>query len=362
MKSFSAVFLFVATVSFFITGCVRETFVSSADRHIQYEGRIKTTARNVVFFWPGSSAKIVVKGRGKVFAVLKDENGKNYYDIILDRDPIRVLHPDTLKQRYLLASFDGGTHSVQLFKRTEWDKGYTLFYGFVLQGNLQIINPPQKKHLKLEFYGNSITAGYAVDDDPSHSHPDSIFTNNYDSYAAITARYFHADYRCICKSGIGILISWFPLTMPQLYNRLNPVDSLSRWDFKKYTPDVVVINLLQNDSWLVNRPSFPEFKKKFGTRPPSPETIIQAYKNFVLKIRKAYPRAKIICMLGNMDITRKGSPWPGYVKKAVQQMHDKKVYTLFVPYKNTPGHPGRHEQQVLADSLIGKIKRINAFR
>jgi hypothetical protein len=33
---------------------------------------------------------------------------------------------------------------------------------------------------------------------------------------------------------------------------LDPVDSTSKWDFSGYTPDVVVINLFQNDSWLVN--------------------------------------------------------------------------------------------------------------
>ena len=49
-----------------------------------------------------------------------------------------------------------------------------------------------------------------------------------------------------------------------MYNRLIPTDSTSKWNFSLYQPDVVVINLLQNDTWLVNLPEHEEFKKRFG--------------------------------------------------------------------------------------------------
>jgi hypothetical protein len=56
-----------------------------------------------------------------------------------------------------------------------------------------------------------------------------------------------------------------------------------------------------------------------------------------------------------MDITRKGSPWPGYVEKAVASLNDARIYTHFFPYKNTPGHPQVSEQQAMAKSLIAFI-------
>ena len=148
------------------------------------------------------------------------------------------------------------------------------------------------------------------------------------------------------------MVSWFPLIMPEMYDRLDPTDSTSKWDFSKYTPDVVVINLLQNDSWIVNMPNNEQFKNRFGTKRPDSSFIIDAYKNFVQTIRKTYPATQIICMLGNMDITRKGSPWPGYVERAVAQLHDKQIFTYIAPYKETPGHPKVKEQQMLADGLI----------
>jgi hypothetical protein len=58
-----------------------------------------------------------------------------------------------------------------------------------------------------------------------------------------------------------------------------------------------------------------------------------------------------------MDATKEGSPWPGYVKQAVEQLHDSKMYTLFFPYKNTGGHPKVAEQKIMANELIEFIDK-----
>jgi len=117
----------------------------------------------------------------------------------------------------------------------------------------------------------------------------------------------------------------------------------------------VVINLFQNDAWITNMPTHDQFKRRFGTQKPSEDFIIRSYQNFVGSVRRVYPKAQIICMLGNMDITREGSPWPGYVQKAVQGMNDPHIYTLVVPYKNTPGHPKTEEQRAMGEKLISFI-------
>lgn len=186
--------------------------------------------------------------------------------------------------------------------------------------------------------------------------PDSTFTNNYKSYAAITARHFDAEYSCIAKGGIGIMLSWFNFTMPQLYDRSAPNDESTLWNFKQYKPQVVVINLFQNDSWLVNKPERKEFKKRFGTRPPDERYIINAYKGFVSSIRSKYSRASIICALGSMDAIKEGAPWPRYVQTAVDELNDEKLFSLVFAYKNTPGHPKVHEHEVMAKQLIAFIE------
>jgi hypothetical protein len=56
-----------------------------------------------------------------------------------------------------------------------------------------------------------------------------------------------------------------------------------------------------------------------------------------------------------MDATKTGSPWLGYIDEAVASLHDRKIFTHFIPYKNTNGHPSAKEQQAMADDLIGFI-------
>ena len=331
----------------------KELIVNYSNPQIKYSGRIDTTTMKAAgLFWSGTSIEANFKGRS-IAALLDDTEGDNYYDIIIDGGSPTIFRPDTLKQYYTLASgLSGGKHSIEIFKRTEWTRGSSRFYGFKIKGHPDLIPRPASEKRKIEFYGNSITAGYAVEDFSGKDRPDSTFTNNYLSYAAITARHFNAAYRCICRSGIGIMVSWYPQIMPELYYRLNPNDENSHWDFSNYTPDIVVINLFQNDSWIVNMPNNEQFKRRFGDESPDDPFIIKSYENFVRAIRKVYPNASIICMLGNMDITKTGSKWPGYVKQAVANLNDPKIYTLIVPFKNTNGHPSIAEQQELANSLI----------
>jgi len=323
---------------------------------IYYEGRIMYKADAAELTWPGTSATILFNGAG-ISAILKDADTANYYNVIVDDQRIFKIHTDTAKRSYVLASgLPEGKHKVQLFKRTESEWGITRFYGFETTGDTKLLPAPAAKKRKIEFYGNSITCGYAMEDSSGNDSGHGYFENNYLSYAAITARHFDAQYACISKSGIGIMVSWFPIIMPQMYDRLDPADSTSKWDFTKYTPDIVVINLLQNDSWIVNMPDNEQFKYRFGTKAPDEKSIIISYKNFVTTIRNKYPNANIICALGSMDATREGSPWPGYIMKAIGQLNDPKIYTHFFKFKNTDGHPKIAEQKAMANSLIEFIE------
>ncbi|MEP4534423.1 MAG: SGNH/GDSL hydrolase family protein [Cyclobacteriaceae bacterium] len=335
----------------------KKLVVDSSDPSIAYASRIELDNENGVdLYWSGASVKITYEGEA-VYAWLQDESGDNYFNVVLDGDSTRIIQPGTTKTRYLLADHQSeGRHSVELFKRTEWDKGKTTFFAFEIAGHNPEILEQVEMSRKIEFYGNSISAGYAVDDLSGKDSPDSIFTNAYVSYPALVSRALDAEFRCICKSGIGVMVSWFPLIMPELFERLNPADTNSRWDFTRYQPDLVVVNLLQNDSWIMLDNENEEFRNRFGDEAPQPEQIVQAYASFVSKLRGHYPDSHIICMLGNMDITKEGSPWPEYVQQAVEHLDDPKIHTHFVSFKGRDGHPSRLEQQQIALSLTSFIK------
>ena len=324
---------------------------------IQYEGRIAFSDSTASLNWSGSSVSLNFRG-SEISAILKDADTANYYNVILDDKVILKIQLDTIKKSYILASgLSKGKHKIQLFKRTEWRKGQTYFYGFETNEVTKIVKPSKPKKRKMEFYGDSITCGYGIEEQNGKDSGVGRFENNYLTYGAITARYFDAQFSCIANSGTGIMVSWFPSTISDIYNLTNPHDKNSTWNFNKYTPDVVVINLFQNDSWIVNQPKNAEFIKKFGSKKPNEDFIVKSYENFVKSIREKYPNTSIICALGNMDATKDGSKWPEYITKAVKNLQDKKIYAHFFTYKNTSGHPKVSEQKAMADSLIAFINQ-----
>lgn len=335
-------------------------FIDFSDSRINYEGRIGTLTGARQLYWAGSTINIVFKGI-EVWAKMNDEKGDSYYTVIIDNDSIRKMPLVKGSHLYKLCDdLTDTTHTLTLFKSTQWDKGSTLFYGFMLGAGTKLLAWVNTKKRAIEFYGNSITCGSAVEDTAGHNSGGARYENNYLSYAAITARHYNAAYQCIARSGIGLMVSWYPLIMPEMYNRLNPRDVKGRWNFTQFTPGIVVVNLMQNDSWLVKLSSNEQFIKRFGKKPPTARFIVAAYKQFITGIRNKYPNTNIICALGSMDAVAPDSPWPSFIQQAVQQMHDKKIYAFFFPYKNTPGHPGISEQRQMAESLIcfidGNIK------
>lgn len=334
----------------------KEIVIDYINQNINYSGRIDFSSNESAdLYWSGSSIKINFEGNS-IDVLMQDEDSLNYYNLILDRDSIIIFHPSKEKKYYsLLSGLEKGKHSLEIFRRTEWSKGKTSFFGFKIKGDAKVLPQDKAKKHRIEFYGDSITAGYANEDPLGKDNPDTTNTNNYMSYAAITARNFDAEYSCIAKGGIGIMISWFDFTMPDIYDRLVPNDKNSKWEFLLYTPEIVVVNLFQNDSWLVNMSDRKEFKEKFGDKAPSDEFIVDAYKNFIQSIRNKYPEANIICALGNMDATRDGSLWPSYIDSAVEKLNDKKIKTCFFPFKNTKGHPSIAEHKKMAKTLTSFI-------
>ena len=343
------------SVLLLITGlnfsCTAQTAVKFNDAKIRYSGRVAMSDSTAVLAWPGTSVDINFKGTG-IVATLNDERGDNYYNVIIDGKVMKNLHLKSGKTAdTLITGLPDSDHHLELFKRTEFSMGRTQLFSLQTIGGT-FLAPPAAKKRKMEYFGDSITCGYADEDTEGKDRGTSTYENGYLSYAALTARHFDAEFVNTSKSGIGVLVSWFPLTMPEMYDRLDADGPQSKWNFNKYTPDLVIINLFQNDSWIVEKPDNEQFKIRFGKTAPTEEQIEKAYAGFVKNVRSKYPKAKIICALGSMDATRSGSPWPGYIEKAISALNDKKIYTHFFAYKNTPGHPSVKEQQDMADDLI----------
>lgn len=333
--------------------------VKPGNKQITYMGRVAVNEDSAAFYWPGTSATINFTGTS-IKATMKSLREEGYFYAIIDNDPSKAFKfgsDSTTRTFSLAADLPYGKHTLQLYKISN-NTSANIFYGFEIGGKAKVRKSSKLPARRIEFYGNSITAGHGVDV-PEGKGDSGLpqFFNNYYTYAALTARHFNTQHSFIARSGIGIMVSWFPEIMPEVYDRLDPFDSTNKWDFSRYTPDVVVINLFQNDYWLTNNPRHEQFKRRFGNTKPTEAFIIQSYQDFVATIRAKYPKAHIICALGNMNATEAGSQWPGYIEQAIAGLKDSKIHSVFFPYKNTSGHPNKKEQKAMADQLIQFIDK-----
>lgn len=330
--------------------------IKAGNPNFLYTGRINfTNEETPIFYWPGTYVKANFEG-SLLKIVLDDKKGDTYYDVFIDHDYDKphIINCSKGVNNYLISSTLKDTvHSLLIFRRTEASTGPTKFLGIQLNSGKRLLEPPERPEHKILFYGNSITCGMGNEAPDSSGDDNFAQEDNFKAYGAVAARLLNSDYMCISKSGIGIIISWFDLIMPDYYYRLNPGDSLSQWNFNKYNPDVVVINLFQNDSWLIDR-----------LKPiPDSSQIVKAYFDFVTQVRMHHPNSFIICALGNMDATKKGSPWPGYIEEAVKKMqteqNDQSITTLFFPFnENWLKHPRVRHHLIMGQNLAKFIKKV----
>lgn len=334
------------------------TSIAAGDKRLQYTGRVDYShADTPQISWPGTS--IAGNFTGQYLSItLDDQLGKNYFNVFIDnnfQNPV-VIKAERGEKKYVIADkLAPGKHSFLLTKRTEGEEGATTIKHFELADGEKLLAPPARLQRKIEFFGDSITSGMG-NESPDEG-PDDLLKdkNNFMAYDAITARNLDAELHVTSQSGIGIMISWFPFTMPQFYDQLNAVgNNDTQWDFSSWTPDVVVINLFQNDSWLTDR------EHRLNPN-PTDEQRIQAYVNFVKTIRGKYPNAFIVCALGSMDATKAGSKWPGYVTTAVSRIKQEnpaeKMDTLFFEFTGYEAHPRVKHHQVNAAKLTAFIKK-----
>ncbi len=333
------------------------TGIAPDNARLQYTGRIDFSAPAApVLSWPGTA--IAGRFSGSSLALdLDDQNGRNYFNVFIDGEHMAplVLQAEKGQQRYLVAQgLAPGAHSFLLTKRTEGEEGATVFRGLVLDDGGGLLPPPPRPKHRIEFFGDSITSA-SGNEAPFNGRDDlAADKNSYMSYAQIAARQLGAEVHLTSQSGIGVMISWFPFTMPDFYDQLSAVgNNDSHWDFSRWTPEVVVVNLMQNDSWLIGR------DHKLQPEPGEDQRI-EAYRTFVKRIRQLYPNAYIVCALGSMDATRAGSAWPGYVKTAVERMRredgDRRIDSLFFEFTGYGQHPRVRQHQENAAKLAAFIR------
>jgi lysophospholipase L1-like esterase len=245
-----------------------------------------------------------------------------------------------------------GEHTVELYRQGEASFGYSVLHGVVVAGEL--LPPPAAATRRLEIVGDSITAGYGNEG----TSPDCSFSaqteNHYLTYGALLARSLDAELSTVAWSGKGVVSNYAgnrDSPMPQLYDRAEPSDEKSTWDFSLWQADAVLINLGTNDYSTDNDPTDEEFTNE--------------YEKLLMTIRVRYPRARIMCTVGPLLDGRDLDTAEANIQAAVQRRvtaGDSAATFHAMKVANTaPGcdwHPGLGTHAVMAEQLRPIVKKV----
>ena len=221
------------------------------------------------------------------------------------------------------------TANVQVIKLTESPMSAAGVKPLETDDGASIV-PAAERPLKMEFIGDSITCGYGVDDEVAEHQFKTATEDVTRAYAYKTARMLNADYSMFSASGYGIITGYIEgdvkledQRLPQFYESLGysrgsfggvkPQDVA--WDFSRFVPDIIVINLGTNDD---------SYCRDFADR----RADYQAeYVKFLKEVRRLNPDSVIFCGVGIMG-TRIYLPLARPAAAYCAETGDRKVFTV----------------------------------
>jgi lysophospholipase L1-like esterase len=295
------------------------------------------------FCWSGTT--IAARFTGTSIGVRLRDSG-NHFHVTLDGNALPVLAAAPWQERYPLASgLSPGPHELVLHRRTEAFVGETQFLGLELAADGALLPPPAPATRRLELVGDSITCGYGLEGADQYEPFSPATENHHLAFGAVTARALGAEAVSIAWSGKGLVRDWkgdTALAIPDLYERAL-AERPAPWDFARWTPDAVIINLGTND---------------FG--PGDPGAVFgDTYRTFVARVQARYPRAHVLCTLGPLMSTPQVERARTYLGPVLAIPGVS--YLEFPRQDGSLGygcdfHPSRATHQAMADRLVPALR------
>ena len=348
---------------------LKGTIISPTDQHILYTGRISfTNPERPTWNYPGIQIIAAFEGTS-LRMIAKPQSG--YFMAQIDQaEPFKVAFRGERDSVVTLATaLSDGRHLVRLMYIIEGYEIFPEFWGFALDKGRQLIDAPVLPSRKIEFIGNSITCGYGNEGLKKEEHFDYATENHYYSYASIAARNLEAQHWVVARSGIGayrnydgpkkgnpescMLVqyeytgyAWKPeLRKEQTFLR-------EKWDFSRYQPDVVCINLGTNDL------STPNYDLSL---------LKQGYQKLLKQVRQHNPKAKIVLLTGSMLYNHELQIAKQLLDEIADKAHksgDNEVYRFDMnhidgeAFLGNDWHPNVYQDEKMANELTAYLRKL----
>jgi lysophospholipase L1-like esterase len=239
------------------------------DPNIKYFGRWDfSNATQYLSYWGGAYIKVNFTG---TTVKIKVGNTSNFYAKI-DGGPWTSFTGASGTINLTPTPLFGGIHSLSVAQGKDYDYVFN-FRGLVLDTGAATLAPSVSTDI-VEYIGDSITAGY------------TDAQANVSDYAWIVSESMNAEHTQIAYPGItlingyGVNATKIGMDVQYFKSQSLAYPSSPNWDFTRYTPKIVVVNLGQND----NSTGVPD------------ATFQNGYVNFLSVIRTKFANAEIFAL------------------------------------------------------------------
>ena len=348
---------------------LKGTIVSPADKQIVYTGRISfANPERPAWNFPG--VQIIAAFEGTSLRMMAKPKSGYFMAQIDQAEPFKVAFRGERDSVVTLATaLPDGRHTVRLMYVIEGYEFFPEFWGFVLDKGRHLVDAPVLPTRKIEFIGNSITCGYGNEGVSKFQGFEYETENHYYSYASITARNLEAQHWVVARSGIGAyrnyngpktgnpesnMLVQYEYTgyawKPEL--RQEPTFLKEKWDFNRYQPDVVCINLGTNDLSTSN----------YDVR-----QLKQNYHRLLKMVRQHNPKAKIVFLTGSMlynEELKLQKQLLDEVTAEAQKAGDKAVYRFDMApiggeaFYGNDWHPNIYQDEKMAGELTAYLRTL----
>jgi lysophospholipase L1-like esterase len=227
-----------------------------------------------------------------------------------------------------------------------------------LRTDKNTVKPSDKREIKIEFVGDSITAGHGIEGGTANSRS---VENSELTYAALTAKHFNADYNIVARSGVSLTFAYGGgkgdfKQMYEAWDYYHGKSDNNKWDFNADPVDIVVINVGTNDYWA-------GIANKAGAE-GSRQTFTNDYIEFLKFVREKNPNATIIAGLGPMSYHLMEE-----IENAVDAMDDNGIHAVKLEPQNpastdgvgTENHPSIATNKKVSETLIKAIQKFTGL-
>ena len=333
-----------------------------------YTGRIDfENPAEPLMIYAGSMAE--TKFTGKSVGIYVKNQSMFVYSaigVLVDNVQYKFELTDSEEEQFLQipGSLDEGEHTLVVFKR-QAAAHYFRFCGIETDEGATVAAPEKKYNLKIEVFGDSVSAGEVTEAfnyegcvDPAEHN--GVYDNSWFSYPLILGRRLGAQVFDNSQGGIALFdkTGYFCgperenlLGVESTYDKLSYVpyskQGMTMWDFSRFTPDLIVFAVGQNDP----NPCEEETKTE--------EYIAEwkeKYKEIISDLKKRYGAQVRVIMI--LTVLMHDPRWDTYLDEIEAELGDETVrhYRFRRCGQATPGHPRMTEQVEMAEELNTYIR------